>query len=151
MPPCVQTCASPAEKSKQEGDGITKTKRSVFTSTKQAHYIQTMPHQPQSPCQAHSPQHTPLGDPRPSFMFKDYQLIQNVPETQQQKKKKKAGAGQESEGGSCGDTGCLDFIYLLAFILIRWNNTPLFWGGICKCFRAIKREMKVSMDSMREY
>ncbi len=104
-----------------------------------------------NPRQAHSPQHTPLGDPRPSFMFKDYQLIQNVPETQQQKKKKKAGAGQESEGGSCGDTGCLDFIYLLAFILIRWNNTPLFWGGICKCFRAIKREMKVSMDSMREY
>ncbi len=88
-------------------------------------------------------------------MFKDYQLIQNVPETQQQKKKKKkagAEAGQESEGGSCGDTGCLDFIYLLAFILIRWNNTPLFLGGgICKFFRAIKREMKVSMDSMREY
>ncbi len=23
------------------------------------------------------------------------------------------------------------------------------WGGMCKCFRAIKREMKVSMDSMR--
>lgn len=23
--------------------------------------------------------------------------------------------------------------------------------GMCKCFRAIKREMKVSMDSMREY
>ncbi len=91
MPPCVQTCASPAEKSKQEGDGITKTKRSVFTSTKQAHYIQTMPHQPQSPCQAHSPQHTPLGDPRPSFMFKDYQLIQNVPETQQKKKKSRSG------------------------------------------------------------
>jgi len=60
-------------------------------------------------------------------MFKDYQLIQNVPETQQQKKtKKKTGTGQESKGGSCGGTGCLDFIYLLAFILIHWNNTPFF-------------------------
>ncbi len=89
---------SPTEKSTQEGDGITKTKRSVFTSTKQAHYIQTMPHQPQSPCQAHSPQHTPLGDPRPSFMFKDYQLIQNVPGTQQQKKKKKQERAKNRRG-----------------------------------------------------
>ncbi len=150
MPPCVQTCASPAEKSTQEGDGITKTKRSVFTSTKQAHYIQTMPHQPQSPSSSLSPAHAPGG----SQTFLHVQRLSVNPKcawNTAAKKKKKAGAGQESEGGSCGDTGCLDFIYLLAFILIRWNNTPLFWGGICKCFRAIKREMKVSMDSMREY
>lgn len=112
---------------------LLKQREACLQVQKQAHYIQTMPHQPQSPCQAHSPQHMPLGDPRPSFMFKDYQLIQNVPETQQQKKKK--GMGQDSKmewGGSCGGTGCLDFIYLLAFILIHWNNTPFFfffWGG----------------------
>jgi len=41
----------------------------------------------------------PLGDPRPSFMFKDYQLIQNVPETQQQKKQKKNRNGPRIEGG----------------------------------------------------
>lgn len=58
---------------------------------------------------------------------------------QKKKKKEKAGTGQESEGGSYGGTGCLDFIYLLAFILIHWNNTPFFlffffwgWGdGAC--------------------
>lgn len=66
---------------------LLKQREACLQVQKQAHYIQTMPHQPQSPCQAHSPQHMPLGDPRPSFMFKDYQLIQNVPETQQKKKK----------------------------------------------------------------
>lgn len=65
----------------------------------------------------------PLGVSRPSFMFKDYLLIQNVQEHET------TGKGPVLWGGEGGMHG---FICLLAFILIHWNTAqfPLFSGHV---------------------
>lgn len=65
----------------------------------------------------------PLGVSRPSFMFKDYLLIQNVQEHET------TGKGPVPWGGEGGMHG---FICLLAFILIHWNTAqfPLFSGHV---------------------
>lgn len=64
----------------------------------------------------------PLGVSRPSFMFKDYLLIQNVQEHETTGK----GPILWGEGGMHG------FICLLAFIIIHWNTVPfpLFSGHV---------------------
>lgn len=80
----------------------------------------------------------PLRVSRPSFMFKDYLLIQNAQEHEMEGKGPTHGGRRERWHG---------FICLLAFILIHWNNFPLFLG-MYERFGGIKWKMEFSMDSM---
>lgn len=80
--------------------------------------------QPPIPCSLSLPTSHPLRVRRPSFMFKDYLLIQNVQGHETKEK------GNNSQGGRTGWHG---FICLLAFILIHWNTVqyaPLFWACV---------------------
>lgn len=83
----------------------------------------------------------PLGVSRPSFMFKDYLLIQNVQEHET------AGKGPilRREGGRDA------WLYLFVGFHINPLEHSAFYPsfpGMCKCFRAIKWKMEFSMDSM---
>lgn len=78
---------------------------------------------PPIPCSLSLTTSHPLGVSRPSFMFKDYLLIQNVQEHETTGK----GPILWGKGGMHG------FICLLAFILIHWNTVhfpPVFWACV---------------------
>lgn len=74
--------------------------------------------QPPIPRSLSLPASHPLRVSRPSFMFKDYLLIQNVQGHETEEK------GNNSRGRWGGGKGWHGFICLLAFILIHWNTVP---------------------------
>lgn len=117
-------------------------KKHVFNKNKTSILERHNAAQPPIPRSLSLPTSHPLRVSRPSFMFKDYLLIQNVQGHETEEKREQfSGVGRKG----------MAWLYLF----IGFHINPLEHGavcapfpGVCECFRAIKRKTEFSMDSM---